>query len=89
MLLKNPRLHLTEESVKIILAAKKEYMEGLCDMLEKKYGGAERYFREHLGMTADEVEAMKTALTSDEPPIFPEKQGYLRRKCSPPPLSGY
>ncbi|KAL8992742.1 MAG: hypothetical protein Q9169_006874 [Polycauliona sp. 2 TL-2023] len=73
-LLKTPNLGLDEESVKQILVAKKEYVLGLCDVLEERYGGAERYFREYLKMSAVDVQAIKNALVVEEKPIFGEAE---------------
>ncbi|KAL8960183.1 MAG: hypothetical protein Q9193_003067 [Seirophora villosa] len=70
MVLKIPGLGLTEESVKQLGVARKEYILGLCDVLERRYGGAERYFREYLKMTPTEVQAIKSALVVNERPIF-------------------
>ncbi|KAL8902801.1 MAG: hypothetical protein Q9207_004374 [Kuettlingeria erythrocarpa] len=69
-LLKSPDLALDEETVKQIVVAKKEYVLGLCDVLEERYGGAERYFRNHLKMGAADVQAIKSALVVDERPMF-------------------
>lgn len=71
LLLKNPNMGLDEEGLKRIAVAKKEYIEGLCQVLENKYGGAEQYFRNHLMMSAGDVEAIRKGLVVDERPIFP------------------
>lgn len=63
-----PRLD--EETVKQIVVAKKEYLLGLCDVLEKRYGGAEQYFRDYLKMSAAEVQVIKSNLIVDVKPIF-------------------
>ncbi|KAI4185289.1 MAG: hypothetical protein LQ346_005943 [Caloplaca aetnensis] len=63
-LLKSPNLGLDEETVKQILVAKKE----------KRYGGAERYFRNDLKMSAADLQAIKSALVVDERPIFGNKE---------------
>lgn len=52
------------------VVARKEYILDVCDVLERRYGGAERYFREYLRMTATEVEAIKSALVVNERPMF-------------------
>ncbi len=39
-------------------------------MLEERYGGAERYFRGYLKMSAADVQAIRSALVVDQRPIF-------------------
>ena len=69
-LLKAPGLGLDEETVKQLVVAKKEYMSALCEVLEEQYGGAEGYFRDHLKMSAADVQAIKRALVVEKRPIF-------------------
>lgn len=73
-MLKNPNLGLDEEAVRQILVAKKDYILGLCDVLEERYGGAEQYFRDYLKMSAADVQAIKSALVVDERPIFGKEE---------------
>lgn len=73
-MLKNPNLGLDEETVRQIFVAKKDYILGLCDVLEERYGGAEQYFRDYLKVSAADVQAIKSALVVDERPIFGKEE---------------
>ena len=72
--LKTPNLGLDEETVKQLVVAKKEYVLGLCDVLEERYGGAEQYFRKYLKMSATDVQAIKNNLIVDKRPIFGKEE---------------
>ncbi len=69
-LLKAPNLGLDEDTVKQLVVAKKEYVLALCDVLDEQYGGAERYFKDVLKMSAADVQAIKRALVVGKRPIF-------------------
>ncbi|KAL8664293.1 MAG: hypothetical protein Q9168_007934, partial [Polycauliona sp. 1 TL-2023] len=73
-LLKNPGLGLNEETMREIMVARKEYVLGLCDVLEERYGGAQQYFGDYLKMSASDVKAIRSALIADEEPIFGEEE---------------
>ncbi|KAI4223000.1 MAG: hypothetical protein L6R36_005734 [Xanthoria steineri] len=73
-LLKVPNLGLDEDTVKQILVAKKQYVLALCDVLDEQYGGAERYIRNVLKMSAGDVQAIKRALVEGKRPIFGEEE---------------
>lgn len=70
LVLKSPQMNLDAESLKNLGVAKKEYIEELCKVFDKKYGGAEQYFKHYLKMTAAEMKAIKRNLTVNERTIF-------------------
>ena len=82
-LLRNHILHLDEESVKKLVMAKKEYMEGLCKVVEEEYGGAEEYLRDYLRLRGEAVEALKNTLVVNKKPTFTERRVIITLLCPP------
>ncbi|KAL8763570.1 MAG: hypothetical protein Q9184_000697 [Pyrenodesmia sp. 2 TL-2023] len=73
-LLRSPSLALDEETVKRIVVAKKDYVTGLCDVPEERYGVVERYLKPYLKMSTADVQAIKSALIVVERPIFKKEK---------------
>ncbi|KAM3416968.1 hypothetical protein BST61_g8553 [Cercospora zeina] len=63
-LLKNPALQGNEEGVKNMTSSKKENMLATIDMIEKEFGGAEKYMREYCKLGDEEIEALKQNLAA-------------------------
>lgn len=68
-LLKNPVLAGDEEGVRSMISSKPENMTSTIDMINQRYGGAEQYVLNVMGLDPDQVARLKRNLTADAKPI--------------------
>lgn len=61
-LLKNPKLEGNAEGVKNMVSSKKENMIATVEMIEKEFGGAEKYMREYCKLDDREIEGLRKNL---------------------------
>lgn len=61
-LLKNPALEGNRDGVKNMVSSLKENMEASIDMIEKEFGGSQRYMRERCGLADGDIEQLKKNL---------------------------
>lgn len=62
---------LDKEILKKLLMTKEKYVEGLSELLKRRYDGAKMCLRGVPKTSVEDVEATKSALLCDEPPSFP------------------
>lgn len=62
-LLKNPKLEGNADGVKNMVSSKKENMTATVEMIEKDFGGAEKYMREYCKLDDTEIEGLKKNLS--------------------------
>ena len=53
-----------------LVLAKKEYMEGFVDILEREHGGVEKYLAKNMGLSKYEQECIRKNLISEAKPIY-------------------
>lgn len=66
-LLEMPALKGNEEGVERMISARKENMIETMQLLREKYGGAEGYVRDVLGLKTEEIEQLRRNLSCDKP----------------------
>lgn len=65
-LLRNPALEGNRAGVENMVSSKKENMVESLKMLDRDFGGAEKYVRDRCGLTDGEVQQLKKNLTEAE-----------------------
>ncbi|KAI5362034.1 Putative tyrosine-specific protein phosphatase [Septoria linicola] len=63
-LLKNPALQGNKDGVANMTSSKKENMVATVDMIEKEFGGAEKYMRKYCKLNDEEVEGLRKNLAA-------------------------
>ncbi|KAL1311587.1 hypothetical protein AAFC00_001703 [Neodothiora populina] len=69
-LLKNPALAGNEDGVDNMISSREENMSATVEMIQERYGGAERYMTERLGLSSEQIERLKGNLVVDVQPVF-------------------
>ena len=69
-LTRNPDLAMPDDWATGLVLAKKEYMEGLVDVLDREYGGFQKYLREHMKLSTWEQDCIRKNLVAKEKPIY-------------------
>lgn len=59
-----------ETRARKMAGARKESMLGALKMITSDYGGAEGYFKDKLGLSSDDIAALKKTLVVDEKPVL-------------------
>ena len=70
ILTRNPNLPMPDDWATGLVLAKKEYMEGLVDVLDREYGGIQKYLREHVKLSTQEQERIRKNLMAEQKPIY-------------------
>lgn len=70
VLTRNPELPMPKDWATGLVLAKKEYMEGLVNVLEREHGGVEKYLVENMGLSKYEQECIRENLISEAKPIY-------------------
>ena len=58
-----------EEVARRMVGARRESMVGAIDMLKNEFGGAEGYFKSQCGLSAEEIDKIKSFLIVEQEPI--------------------
>lgn len=69
-LLKNPALQGNEEGVKNMISSQPEKMAATIGMMQEVYGGAERYVKEVVGLSDEQIARIRKNLLTSDAPIF-------------------
>ncbi|GAM84227.1 hypothetical protein ANO11243_022210 [Dothideomycetidae sp. 11243] len=69
-LLQTDALKGDEEGVERMISSREENMRDTITMMDEKYGGAEGYVKKVVGLTQDDIEAIRRNLSSNEKPIL-------------------
>jgi protein tyrosine/serine phosphatase len=65
-LLRNPVLEGNREGVGNMVSSKKENMVAALEMIQKEFGGAEKYMKEKCGLNDDEVDRIRRNLVAEK-----------------------
>lgn len=69
-LLKNPALAGNEQGVRNMISSKSENMSATIELIDQKFGGAEGYLLDTVGLSKEQVAQLKKNLTVDAAPLF-------------------
>jgi len=58
-----------EEAARRLASARRDSMVGALDMLKNEFGGAEGYFKSQCGLSAEEIDKIRSFLIVEEKPI--------------------
>ena len=66
----NPNMRMPDDWATGLVLAKKEYMEGLVDVLNREYGGIQKYLWDYMKLSTQEQEHIRKNLVAEERPIY-------------------
>ena len=70
ILTRNPNLPMPDDWATGFVLAKKEYMECMVDLLDREYGGIQKYLQEYVNLSTSEQECIRKNLVAKEKPIY-------------------